>query len=654
MARKYQKKKPPQNLELLRITYVTDKKVILYYRQSSPSQVGNTSTEVQLEDMVNYLIALGWRRDQIHIVDADKGISGQKKIKERSGMQEVYDLMLNDAFATVAMVHPDRGFRDTTMIEPNMFIARAVEKQVRIVTKLTGNYNFVHPEQGIMSQEIFRMYCKAAARFIETQIHGRLIEGQNRLAKRGKHVRGPVLFGFIKDQRRRLPDGSENPGYRDYLPHPQTSLIVRHYFELFRQFNGNVKKTFEYIDKHGPYIPEAREHLAPEGFSVGNTYKYRSEHTGQLMPSEGGLRSMLTNVHYIGHWIHKSSIERFYNHEGIVPEPLFMYAFNRLSRWDFHGDENPNHVPRRAYNRRSDDHREVPIYTAHIRTTDILTENGHPHPVGKHKRGEGYVYYIKKNGIHWSICADNVDQKIDALLLNQLQTIAQDDYVWKQALTESLSRDQQILSAIEFNIRQNQQIMQRIAHTIHLLDHDDLIKQSQARYRNLEVESVRLQAKHASLEAEIFDPQYLQSTQNALLYLCENWQRTTRAQREQIFELVGQRILLNWNVEISKTLEIYWHNDTITQVIVAHKRNSNRYTAAELVTLKRMIDNNEPQVDILREFPSRKWRTLLQTYSYHFVKGSRGKPDYTGDCPYPQRTCWTDTHEYQLERGNLM
>ena len=65
------------------------------------------------------------------------------------------------------------------------------------------------------------------------------------------------------------------------------------------------------------------------------------------MGCESQLDNIFTNVVYIGHWVHQGAIAQFYNHEAIVDEDLFMYAFNAISRVDFYGNANPNYNPHR-------------------------------------------------------------------------------------------------------------------------------------------------------------------------------------------------------------------------------------------------------------------------------------------------------------------
>jgi len=103
------------------------------------------------------------------------------------------------------------------------------------------------------------------------------------------------------DPRLKLADGSPNPNHRKYLPFDSCAEVVKAYFQLFKQFNRNLRATWLHIEQHGPFFsePEEVEHLTPEGFRTDMRVEYRSPHTGRLMSSETGLDKLLTNVVYL-------------------------------------------------------------------------------------------------------------------------------------------------------------------------------------------------------------------------------------------------------------------------------------------------------------------------------------------------------------------
>jgi hypothetical protein len=60
----------------------------IYARQSTPSQVINNvqSTEMQTEELLQWLFTRGVKESHIHLFDADLGRSGTLRIDERTGL----------------------------------------------------------------------------------------------------------------------------------------------------------------------------------------------------------------------------------------------------------------------------------------------------------------------------------------------------------------------------------------------------------------------------------------------------------------------------------------------------------------------------------------------------------------------------------------
>ncbi|MBZ0099555.1 MAG: recombinase family protein, partial [Taibaiella sp.] len=99
-----------------------ERPVAVYYRQSTQAQIGNISTTLQTVDMVEHLVKLGWTPEHIIMIDMDAGISGSKKINERPGMSQLFQMIEHQQISAVAAQDVDRFFRDVTQIEPNIFI----------------------------------------------------------------------------------------------------------------------------------------------------------------------------------------------------------------------------------------------------------------------------------------------------------------------------------------------------------------------------------------------------------------------------------------------------------------------------------------------------------------------------------------------------
>ncbi|MBZ0305728.1 MAG: recombinase family protein [Anaerolineae bacterium] len=378
MTRKYQRRaeepKDPYKAQPLPI----EKPVAVYYRQSSEAQIGNISTTLQTVNMVEHLVTLGWVPEKIIMIDMDAGISGTKSIQERPGMSQLYHMIENREVGAVAAQDVDRFFRDGTQIQPNIFIDACYRNNVLVLTP-NMVFDFNHPVQGRYHMQIFRDQAERAAEYLEYHVKGRLVKSRHWRNERGMWAGRKIAAGYIVDKRTHLPNGEQNPDYRKYIPFEPYAEVIRAYYRLFQEYNGCVAHTWNHIQEHGPFFPEFTEEMIPEGFKYKPVCEHRSAITGKLCPAQGSLRSYLTNVAYIGHWVHKGAIVEWDNHAPLIEHDLFMYAFNTLSETDFHGEPNPDYSPYRAYKPRLPKEQRsqgYPTYAGFVFSDDI---EGTPH-----------------------------------------------------------------------------------------------------------------------------------------------------------------------------------------------------------------------------------------------------------------------------------
>jgi hypothetical protein len=311
------------------------------------------------------------------MIDRDAGLSGSKIIEDRPGMSELMRLIESQSIGAVAAQEVDRFFRDVTQIQTNIFIDACRRNNVLVLTP-NMIYDFNHPMQGRFHMQMFRERAQQAADYVEYQIKGRLVKARFWQSERGMWDGRVVAPGYMVDNRTHLPDGERNPNYRKYVRFPVFADIALTYFRLFQEYNGAMSKVSAHVDEHGPFYPESWEALLPEGFVYRANFSRRSPITGQLCPGTQGLYYLLTNVVYIGHWIFRGAVEQWDNHEAIIPHDLFMYAFNRLSKTDFHGEPNPDYAPYKVYRRQAKEDRgeEPPTYSGLIFSDDVP---GYPH-----------------------------------------------------------------------------------------------------------------------------------------------------------------------------------------------------------------------------------------------------------------------------------
>lgn len=627
------------------------KPVSVYYRQSSEGQIGNISTTLQTVDMVEHLIAQGWQREQINMIDMDAGISGQKKISERPGMSLLYRQIENGEIGLVAAQDVDRFFRDLTQIETNIFIDACRRNNVQVLTP-SFVYDFAHPTQGRYHMQMFRDQAQRAADFIEYHVRGRLVKSRHWRAERGMWTGRKITPGFMVDMREKLPDGSSNPDWRKYRRFDLYADVVLAYFELFRANEGNLSKTWQQIEAEGPYLPDLTDDMVPTGFKATDHLKRRSRITGMLTPSQPGLQHMLINVAYIGHWIHQQVIVEWHNHEAIIPNDLFMYAYNRISQADFYGEPNPHYVPYRPWIRhdKADRPEAPPTYAGAVYSDDMPDK---PHKrlntawKAQDKRYEYLLFNTSKRSSLWNIRAFILDSIVDRMLLERLKATTIDEAVWQAALVSTDDGSHAEVRRLEAAIKQAEQTKDNLIASLGLLNNGDMIARTQARYEATEREIDALKAQLAQLKSGQKKQVNLAQARPVLETVIAHWDDVPQQERRSLFEAFADHIKVNKNAHHTKTITVYWRDGSTSSERSAHCSRGYFWEEDALQKLTWMFENNIAQVEILKAFPRYTWQALNARMRYHHGQGYGAV--YTGEKKYNRTTKWADTEEAKAE-----
>jgi hypothetical protein len=634
-----------------------DRPVAVYYRQSSEGQVGNINTTLQTVDMIEHLMRQGWVRDQIIMIDMDAGISGTKKIAERPGMSYLYELIENGEIGLVASQDVDRFFRDVTQIQTNIFIDTCRRNNVLVLTP-TFIYDFAHPSQGRYHMQMFRDHAQRAADFLEYHINGRLAQARDYLKVRGIWTGRTVAVGYMVDLREKLPDGTSNPNHRKYVAFEPCADVVRQYFKLFREFNRNLTRTWQHIFDHGPYYPDNLADLVPRGFKISENTTYRSAN-GRLISSYDGLRYMLTNVLYIGHWAYRGVIEQWHNHEALVPEDLFMYSFNAISPTDFFGEPNPNYRPMRTFNRHKvEDRRATPptysglVCSNSIKNMPYKSVNAYYFHY-EDRDNYSYVLADSRNRTFMSIHAKIFDPIVDELLLERLEATTIDDETWQKALESTHQSNHSDVRRIEQEIRSAERAKQTILNNLKAIDNPDIAKNLQASYEANDRDILRLQAELQRIESDVAqnNTTHLREARPVLELIIQRWQDVPSQQHRELFEAFAQRIIVDKLNDVQRQLVIEWRDGTTSEQVFRTQRTQYTLTNEEAQKLIQMIRNQTPQWEILREFSGLSWQAVVNRLYYH-GKGIKIGEVYKQKRKYTYKQTWFDTEEYQ--QGLLM
>jgi DNA invertase Pin-like site-specific DNA recombinase len=624
----------------------------VYYRQSSEGQIGNVMTTLQTIDMIEHLLHQGWVRENVHMIDMDAAVSGTKKIRERKGMSQLYDLIEAGQIGLVAAQDVDRFFRDVTMIETNLFIDACKRNNVQVMTPRMV-YDFAHPVMGSSHVKMFREEAQRAADYLEYQIRGRLVKARHSRSAGGLWSGRKILPGFMVDCRSKV-DSERNPDFRKYKRFDLYADVVARYFELFRANNGNLYQTWHDIERNGPYFPDLPEGALPEGFKATDHLSRRSSFTGGLTPSHTGLAYMLVNVAYIGHWVHLGAVVQWNNHAAIIPLDLFMYAYNRLSPTDFHGEPNPQYVPYRPWTRhdKAERNTEPPAYAGLVYSDD---QPAYPHKrlatVWNSVAGK-YEYLLNEypyRSTVWKLRAFILDGMVDEMLLERLRATTIDEKSWATALASAENVDHSDVRRVKAAIRQAETAKDNIIASLGLLSNAEMVARAQARFEAADREIVDLQAELDRFQSGVQRSRSLANARPALEMIITRWNDVPGEEKRGLFEAFAQYIKVTKVTRKTKTVSVHWRDGTVSTRSTTHKSLGYFWEDGELEKLRELIEGNADQWLILREFPDYTWRSIQERYAYNFGEAGRWGRTYKGKCPYTRFTRWQDTAEYRTE-----
>src|SRR6266446_2031221 len=145
--RTYQPKQETPLADLWTNTFPTDALWGIYALQSTPAQLikHHESTEMQTDDLRQWLLDKQVKRENIAMFDADLGVSGTLRIDQRSGLQELVSRIQADEIKAVLVYRVSRLFRDETGVQYNTFAQICREHNCILATADGMFFNFSNP-----------------------------------------------------------------------------------------------------------------------------------------------------------------------------------------------------------------------------------------------------------------------------------------------------------------------------------------------------------------------------------------------------------------------------------------------------------------------------------------------------------------------------
>jgi DNA invertase Pin-like site-specific DNA recombinase len=217
----------------------------IYARQSTPAQVLKNfeSTEMQTDDLIQYLVERGVKDEKWQLFDADLGLSGTLPIDKRTGLQELVEGIKAGIIKAVLVYQISRLFRDDTGVEYNTFAKICREHDCILVTADGMVFNF----NNRMHVKMFRFLAEYAAEYIPQQI-GLLQAARLRKARRGLFVGfGYPSRGYVVDYNK------ENKTYKKYILYPPHQEAVVNLFDRFYVLDGDLTQLCREIEAM-PYV----------------------------------------------------------------------------------------------------------------------------------------------------------------------------------------------------------------------------------------------------------------------------------------------------------------------------------------------------------------------------------------------------------------
>jgi len=571
---------------------------------------------MQTIDMVEELKRRGWQDEQILLIDNDEGVSGTKRIDERAGMSYLFELIAEGKIGAVACQDEDRLFRDMTQIQVNIFIDTCRRANVKVITPYI-TYDFAHPLHGEFHARQFRFKCDMAAEYLKSYVLGRLAPARQKLLREGKWAGARVPVGYMVDNRKVLPDGTENPNWRRFVPFEPYAEVVRQYFRVFLECGGAIRETVRQIPAQGISFPTCSP---PEGFKISYQLKNRD---GMYYLNRNSLISLLTNPVYIGHWCYQGVVVCWNNHEPIVGADAFLRAFNYLSKYTLTGEENEDYQPAYPFvrpNRDAERSVERPLLAGLIYSE--IDGSWYRAGCSFENRNSCYLYVqyrVEPVGtvLEWARRANWFDEAVVTRFKQKLHSTF-DSEAWLEALEDS-----QKLIERERKLKQMQLVSvvegkQNLLTSLMRLTHPDFIQEAEQRYLKLEEEEKRLKEELANIELKQQSRVSLDQAINLFSSAASDWERLSADERRSTLALFIERIeASDYSRAGDMRLLIIWRDGSQDEIQLWHKSHASHWSFENVEWLLSLYDSGANQLEIAAAFPDLKWYQIFNEIKKH-------------------------------------
>lgn len=613
--------------------------VQLYPRVSTKEQMANVSAEMQQD--ISFARNYGWPENLIIMDPADLGISGQKRMDERPAFLGMLARIQNGTVKTVIAAQVDRFFREKWGIEYGKFMKICAEYDVKVVIlthdcrAIDSIYNFRESKD----VELFQNECKAAWRYIERQI-GRMHGARNELQQSGIWCCGSIAAGYIPDYRERI-NGKLNPDYYRYMPYEAHAERVRWTFRRFRQLGANASALMEEIRRTPIFFPP----FPPEIASLPFISRYGPKKvTGLVSLNEDdkplvlgytistirGLKLLLTNPVYIGHWVVDSTIVKYDNHLPIPEVGDFLYALEHLSATYLDGTPNPYYQEKRNFYMKRYHSEEPAILHNHIKTSDTNFTVRRKTLPRREKYTQGdvdvcYSFYSRthqQNEAKYLIPTREVDGFFFHVFTIRLQETNEFEGFLSREEKEK-SEQQQMLGMIDMQISAVEAILRAVEQQLDSgrLTDPDLLGRANDNYAKNKQELKYLKSQREQLLGQSTVAEKRRSYKELILDVLQYWNDEDVYPPEDlipteelpmIIDTFVEKVILDILSQRFYRIAIYWSDPAwgIDEMICCRAGSpSVHWTDEELADLQANY-LTLPRADLLKMFPSRTYEAI--------------------------------------------
>jgi hypothetical protein len=615
----------------------------IYARQSTPAQLVKNaeSTEMQTDDLKAWLASRGVADGQWELFDADLGLSGQLRIDQRTGLQELVEWIKTDKIKAVLVYQISRLFRDQTGVQYNVFADICKQHHCLLVTSDGMVFNFNNP----IHLKMYRMLAEMAAEFIPTQIK-LLHDARLRKARKGYYAgQGNVASGYIVDY------DEDSPTFGKIICYGLHNTRVFWLFERYYELAGNFNVLCREVDEMPYFFPDFEPGVDKRNV---NHWKHRVKVPGGYKITRFGVKSILTNPVYLGWWIVGGDVVSRTNHEPIIDkehEYLFWYAFDRLSDYTTEGEVNEKRTapssqepPRRFYQRCTD----VTTCSAGILKDRITAEGAKVYVQNGHGKYNYIIAFSKVQGRATVVGDCQVDAaSVDAAFTDRFFTHLEEvheleeyhrfieEETQKQAvqtstlvtqLLEAESQQEAILDEIMAIRREiKQQIYKEQEENVTLdtekrrqeLEHEaqPFLDKLRTRFNMLEVLKKDLQAKLAEQPPESEDvhkARQFASFHTELHNLRLVWEQKPFSIRKEFVNLFVETAVISIIAPHWIKLSIVWSYPTWGVETLYIRRNHGEQTnwTEEEIELVRRLHSTRDMLVILQALPTKTWKAI--------------------------------------------